>query len=198
MLEKIPGKSLDLGCNNLPRNPYNYAELYGIDLPDINIPNVTYIQANLSLENIPFENNFFDSVTAFDFIEHIPRQILSLESKSTRLPFIELMNEIWRVLKPNGKFYALTPVYPSPAAFQDPTHVNFITRETHNYFCGLSPLASIYGFKGQFTKVRVQTVVPKTAFSAEQSRTKFLYNLQKRIINPKRLSHILWELSATK
>ncbi len=87
-------KSLDLGCNNRPRNPYHCENLYGVDLGNFEIENVTYKQANLALEPIPFENDYFDYVTAFDFIEHIPR--ILLKGEITRAPFIELMNEIWR------------------------------------------------------------------------------------------------------
>ncbi len=198
MPELLNRKSLDLGCNDHPRNPYNYEELYGIDLAAQTISGVTYVQANLALDAIPFENNYFDCVTAFDFIEHIPRQLLSLDTGKTRLPFIELMNEIWRVLKPNGTFYAVTPVYPSAAAFQDPTHVNFITKETHGYFCGDSPLANMYGFVGKFEKLRAETVVHKTTLTAEKSTAKSLYNFKKSIFKPQSLSHILWELKAKK
>jgi SAM-dependent methyltransferase len=198
MTEILNRKALDIGCNNRPRNPYGYEHLYGIDLAPQNIEGVTYLTANLALEPIPYDSNYFDCVTAFDFIEHIPRQVLSLDTGKTRLPFIALMNEIWRVLKPNGTFYAVTPVYPSPAAFQDPTHVNFITKEPHDYFCGESPLANMYGFTGRFKKLRVESVVFKTTLTAEKTRAKSLYNLEKRIINPRRLSHLLWELAAEK
>jgi SAM-dependent methyltransferase len=191
------GKSLDLGCGNNPRNPYNYEELFGIDLTVQKIAGVQCTQANLALESIPFPDNYFDRVTAFDFIEHIPR-ILSVDAARTRAPFIELMNEIWRVLKPNGVFYAVTPFYPHPAAFQDPTHVNIITRQTHEYFCGKMPPASIYGFIGSFEKLRTEAVVFKTAVTSDKSIRKSLYHLQKRLINPCRLSHFLWELKANK
>lgn len=198
MTETISRKSLDLGCDDFPRNPYNFEEIYGIDLNPQVIEGFTYVQANLALEAIPFVDNFFDCVTAFDFIEHIPRQLMSLDTGKSRLPFVELMNEIWRVLKPSGIFYAVTPAYPSGAAFQDPTHVNVISNETHNYFCGVSPYASLYGFTGQFVKLRAEPVVLKTALTAEKTTSKSLYNLQKRIFNPRRLSHFLWELRAIK
>ena len=48
------------------------------------------------LTGMPFPDQFFDFVTAHDFLEHIPRLIYS---PARRLPFVELMNEIWRVLK---------------------------------------------------------------------------------------------------
>ena len=198
MQNSINRKSLDLGCNDSPRNPYNFEELYGIDLNPIQSDHFIYTQANLALEPIPFGDNLFDCVSAFDFIEHIPRQLLSLDTGRSRLPLIELMNEIWRVLKPGGIFYAATPFYPSPAAFQDPTHVNFITSDTHNYFCGTSPYAKIYGFTGRFEILRAEPVLFKTTFTAERTVAKYLYQLQKRVFNPRRLSHFLWELKAVK
>ena len=77
-------------------------------------------------------------------------------------PFIETMSEIWRVLKPQGIFYARTPAFPHPESFQDPTHVNIITDTTVSYFArrpqidgsSIDPwgleLGQRYGFKGQF------------------------------------------------
>ena len=191
-------KSLDLGCNNCPRNPYRHEELFGIDLGHQDIEGVTYHQANLALEKIPFPDNYFDCVSAFDFIEHIPRQLLSPDSTKIILPFISLMNEIWRVLKPNGFFYAVTPVYPHAVAFQDPTHVNIITTRTHEYFCGTPPGANIYGFTGQFTKSRAELIIPKMAETADKTMSKSFYKWQKKIINPRRFSHFLWELKAEK
>jgi len=60
------------------------------------------------------------------------------------------MNEIWRTLKDGGIFFSLTSVYPFKTAFSDPTHVNYITEETFQYFNNGSRLASIYGFSGAF------------------------------------------------
>ena len=82
------------------------------------------------------------------FIEHIPRL---LYAPTRRMPFVELMNEVWRVLKPGGIFYSYTPAVPQLAAFWDPTHVNFITEQTFPmYFDEKSLLAKMYGFNGAF------------------------------------------------
>ena len=75
---------LDLGCGVNPRNIFNIKNMYGVDIRSNNIDLVK--EANLSIDKIPFEDNTFDFCTAFDFIEHIPRQ-LYVESKLT-LPFI--------------------------------------------------------------------------------------------------------------
>lgn len=138
-------KTLDLGCGANPKNPHNCDEIYGIDFKSDKEKNI--LSADLSVEKIPFGDNFFDIVTAFDFIEHIPR-VIYMPTK--RFCFVELMNEIYRVLKPGGEFLSFTPAYPALEVFSDPTHVNVITEITFpSYFSG-SCTASLYGFKGNF------------------------------------------------
>ena len=193
---------LDLGSGYKPKNPYSATRLYGIDIEKINkskINNVSIAeikQANLTFSNIPFKSNFFDSVSAYDFLEHIPRVINSNQS-NTRYAFIELMNEIYRVLKHGGKFYAVTPVYPHPSSFVDPTHVNFITDKTHHYFTEPSLGASMYGFNGRFKIIRIKRIRPKYLY--EPHRLNFKQKLRKLNDKLKGLeSHILWELEAIK
>ena len=140
------GSALDLGCGTAPQNPFNASTIFGIDLFENSNLNIS--SADLTLNPIPFGDGVFDYVTAFDFIEHIPRVIYY---PNRRLPFIELMNEVHRVLVPGGLFLSHTPAVPSSEAYQDPTHVNFITEETFTrYFDDKHNLASIYGFNGKF------------------------------------------------
>ena len=123
--------SLDMGCGKAPKNPFRCDVVHGVDVAP-GVGSATVKVADLSVEPIPFEDDYFDVVTAYDFIEHVPRVIYN---PNRRNPFIELMNEISRVLKPGGLFYSSTPAYPHAAAFQDPTHVNVITEKTFpNYF----------------------------------------------------------------
>ena len=144
-------KSLDIGCGLYPKNPFNAKYLYGVDLRDDLSHGIEIKKANLIFENLPYETNQFDFVTAFDCIEHIPR-IISHNGKPKN-SFIDLMNEIYRVLKPNGIFFHKTPAFPSSLAFQDPTHLNFITENTFpNYFClpNIEATVNGYGFSGKF------------------------------------------------
>jgi SAM-dependent methyltransferase len=100
------------------------------------------------IEKIPHEDDFFEYVTAHDFIEHVPR-LLYLPDR--RYPFVELMNEIYRVLKPNGIFLSFTPAYPHAEVFRDPTHVNIISDQTFGvYFDDTNRWAEMYGFTGAF------------------------------------------------
>jgi len=143
-------KSLDLGCGNFPRNPFGAHAIYGIDVADTTSRNT--LKADLSIEGIPFPDNTFDFCTAYDFLEHIPR--LAWPQGVKRLSFIELFNEIHRVLVPGGLFLYLFPAYPASEAFQDPTHVNFLTESTvPDYFCrpGLCASQYMYGFNSEFS-----------------------------------------------
>lgn len=143
-------KTLDLGCGTIPRNPYNADETFGIDVREDLQAGIR--KADLCIERIPFDSDMFDYVTAFDFIEHIPRLIYAPER---RYPFVEIMNEIHRVLKPGGAFLSFTPAYPRNAAFMDPTHVNVITEETFpHYFDEKLLKAAMYGFRGAFRLIR--------------------------------------------
>jgi SAM-dependent methyltransferase len=145
--------ALDIGCGLVPRNPFMAEAIQGVDIRPQAEANV--VRADLFNEDIPFADGCFDYVTAFDFIEHVPRAIC--EQRSTRFPFVRLMDEIWRVLKPGGLFLSCTPAFPSQQVFQDPTHVNAITENTFPlYFCEDGdhiPWARMYGYDSSFRLV---------------------------------------------
>lgn len=192
-------RHLDLGCGPVPRNPYDCDEVHAVDLfRHENCDPKRFRQANLSLEPIPHAESSFDSISAFDFLEHIPRVLGTNDGRGTRLPFIELMDEIYRVLKPNGRFYALTPAYPREAAFLDPTHVNFIARGTWKYFCGNSPLARMYGYRGNFQMLRNEWGMVPEAFSAVGTITWQRRLRRWRLSRRGRLSHLVWEFVCVK
>lgn len=144
---------VDFGCGSNPRNPFNAKKLVGLDVfsspPFKESTGLSYLQVNPE-GKLPFQDCSVDALTAFDVLEHLPRQ----SGSSYYNPFIEAMNEIHRVLKPGGLLLAVTPCFPSGAAFQDPTHVNIITPKTHKYFSGdVWARALGYGFLGEFVSV---------------------------------------------
>ena len=197
-LETAQRRHLDIGCGVLPHNPYRRPDIFGIDIRQIDKDSsFTFVAANLVLQAIPFPDHHFGSVSAFDFIEHVPRVLVTHDNNATRFPFVELMNEVWRVLAPGGLFYALTPAFPSGQAFRDPTHVNIITEETHHYFVGDPPGARMYGFSGGFRTRRCGWVVVRDSqFSAPPTMRQKIRLVQHKLKG--QLSHYLWELEAVK
>jgi SAM-dependent methyltransferase len=145
--------TLDLGCGHTPRNPFKAEQCYGIDIRAVASESLLAVQeANLAIEPIPYKNNSVNFITAYDFLEHVPR-VLLVDGK-IRFCFVELMNEIHRVLRPQGIFLSFTPAVPFHSAFTDPTHVNFITSSTFPLYFSNNlngfPWAVSYGFTGGF------------------------------------------------
>jgi SAM-dependent methyltransferase len=198
MTEKLT-KHLDLGCGTKPRNPYRQKELYGLDIRSgLSEPGVMEIRAaNLCIDPIPYESSLFDSLSAYDFLEHIPRVAVDFSNQKTHFPVINLMNEVWRVLKNDGVFYAVAPAFPHSLAFADPTHVNIMTPKTHHYFTGDQPIGRMYGFAGRFELVRQALIHPRGDFHAvNPSFNLGLKMLADRVM--RRRSHLMWEFRAVK
>jgi SAM-dependent methyltransferase len=186
-------RHLDLGCGDMPRNPYIAPEIYGVDIRKYtDTVKVKFCVANLAIERIPFEDDFFSSVSAYDFIEHIPRVLYDQGRGITFFPFVELMNEIHRVLIPKGRFYAVTPCFPAEEAFQDPTHVNYISANTYRYFCGDSPEGRIYGFNGHFRLVSISKGVVRNFYNPYRHRL-FQKAAYFRRLLTRQITHIKWE-----
>jgi len=198
-LNATAGRHLDLGCGVKPRNPYGRAELFGVDIrAGLTAPGVIQIvAANLSIDPIPFPDSHFDSLSAYDFLEHVPRVALNYTSKTTHFPFVALMNEIWRVLKPGGLFYAVTPAYPHEKAFRDPTHVNVLGTKSHRYFTRPELGGRMYGFAGDFRLVRQNRIHIRGDYEPRHP------GLGRRLLRladgmAGKRSHLVWEMEALK
>lgn len=163
--------SLDLGCGQFPRNPFNCTEVVGIDIAQQNwtcqekkfsLGGLTLIQHDIILHPLPFESGAIDFVTAYDFLEHVPRCII--KNEKIHNCFIQLMDEIFRVLKGGGLFHK-TPCAPHKFSFVDPTHLNHVTEKTMYYFCGqfldearksvneVFEVSRSYGIKSEFVLI---------------------------------------------
>ena len=125
---KVEGTHLDFGCGTQPRNPFQAEKLFSVDIyrTSAEIPSHE-IQIG---DALPFDDETFSSVSAYDVMEHLSRE--SIRGND----FIFYMQEIYRVLKPAGVAVIIFPAFPHRDAFSDPTHINFITSHTVNYFLG--------------------------------------------------------------
>lgn len=87
----------------------------------------------------PLKDESCKSVLMSHVLEHLDPRIL-----------VELFDEVWRLLKPEGKFIVAVPYAGSVGAYQDPTHVRpGFNERTFWYFCPIvnnepSPLYNIY------------------------------------------------------
>jgi len=90
-------------------------------------------------KGLPMRENTIDYIVAFDFLEHVP-------IGST----IYVIEEIYRVLKPDGKFEHLTPSTDGRGAFQDPTHVSFWNINSWLYYMD-DQYRDLYDINAKFT-----------------------------------------------
>jgi len=88
---------------------------------------------------LPLKNNVAEEIRTFDFLEHISADDI-----------IFVIEEIWRVLKPNGKFISFTPSTDGRGAFQDPTHRSFWNINSWIYYCD-DEYRKLIGTKAKFT-----------------------------------------------
>ena len=124
------GIQLDIGCGRA-RQP----DWVGMDLQDL--PGVDIVH---DWNDIPWPLPDESCVRAMasHVIEHVPPH---------NNGFINFMNEVWRVLKPDGQFAIAMPYATSPGMYQDPTHCNFCNERTWLYFDPLDPVESgLYKF----------------------------------------------------
>jgi SAM-dependent methyltransferase len=143
------GLAVDIGCGSRPKNPFRASSTIGVDF--VARPETGVLGCDIVRQGLPLSDNEASFVTAFDFIEHLPRTVVG---ERTRFPFVDLMNEVWRILRPGGFFLSYTPAHPFAIAHTDPTHVNIITEATFpRYFCAPEVMAGVYGFQGNFSLV---------------------------------------------
>lgn len=134
---KIPqdkqGIRLDIGCG-ASKNP----GFVGIDMLPLKGVDIVH-----DLEEFPWPlpDESVLTATASHVLEHI---------NPHKGVFIRFMDEVWRVLKPNGQFAFVVPHASSHGYAQDPTHVNMINETTMHYFDpdpeGANIGQALYGF----------------------------------------------------
>lgn len=103
---------LDIGCGLVKKNGFIGIDKIIKTRPDI-VADVEY--------GLPVKTNSISHVYCSHLLEHV-----------NNLP--SLMEELYRIVKPNGIIEIIVPYYASLGAFMDPTHVRFFTEETFSYF----------------------------------------------------------------
>lgn len=103
-----------------PDGPQQWMNLVKLDMnPDMN-PDVVW---DLNKYPLPFPENTFDEIHAYQVLEHCGTQ------GDFRF-FLQQFADFWRILKPGGHFFGTVPMWDSPWAWGDPGHTRTIPKES--------------------------------------------------------------------
>ena len=114
LIKKHKKIKLDVGCGQKIASP----DHIGIDKESL--PNVDIV-LDLETDCIPFPSNCVDEINASHILEHLDN-------------YIPVLEEFWRVLKPEAILKVNVPNYKHINAYTDPTHKRVFTIQSFNLF----------------------------------------------------------------
>jgi len=107
---------------------------------------------NLNNFPLPFEDNVFDEIHAYEVLEH-------LGSQGDHVAFFNLFNELHRIMKDGGLLFGTCPKWDTMWAWGDPSHSRIISHGTMIFLnqneytkqIGVTPMTDFrYIYKGDF------------------------------------------------
>lgn len=125
---------------------------------DINADHQPDVVWNLEDLPLPFSDDEFDEVHAYEVLEHTGQQ-------GDYRFFFAQFSELWRILKPGGLFIGTCPSRNSPWAWGDPSHKrivqpeNFVFLDQHEYVkqVGVTAMSDFrYIYSADFESVHLQ------------------------------------------
>ena len=120
-------------CRSLQLGSGMGTVLPGIINVDINASTSPNVICDLNAKGFPFRSNTFDMVVAISLLEHLD-------------DFFAAMGEIHRISRAGASVHILVPHFSSAAAFVDPTHQQFLSARSCDYFIDGSQIERDYGF----------------------------------------------------
>jgi hypothetical protein len=141
LLKEKSGIKLDLCCGANKHGP----DWVGMDILDL--PGVDLVW-DIIVTPWPLPDECVSVAIASHVLEHIPKtQVIYKDGGlQTINPLLMVMNELWRVMKPDGSFAIAVPHGASPGFMQDPTHASQINENTWAYFDPLMYDGLLYNF----------------------------------------------------
>lgn len=115
MMKVKKKKILDVGCGT--------AKVTGaIGIDRVKMPGVDIVH-DLNIFPWPLDDNSFDAIYLNDIIEHLQDQLKVIE-------------EVHRILKPQGLLHVRVVYWNHKYSFSDPTHVHYYTEIIWDFFTG--------------------------------------------------------------
>jgi SAM-dependent methyltransferase len=120
-------RELLIGCGTsrskrlaIDKSKEQWNSLITLDIDEGVNPDVVH---DLNVLPLPFRNEDFDEIHAYEVLEHIGTQ-------GDWKVFFDQFAEFWRILKPGGLFYGTCPSWDSVHAWGDPGHTRVINEST--------------------------------------------------------------------
>ena len=135
----------------------DWAALTTLDINADHKPDVVW---DLTKRPLPFPDDTFDEIHAYDVLEHLGQQ-------GDWRSFFEEWSEWYRILKPGGVLCGISPKWDSPWAWGDPGHTRIISPECFTYLhqpeytrqVGITPMTDYrFVFRGDFDPVLREVV----------------------------------------
>ena len=105
---------------NIFEDDNSYKNPVYLDIDESSNPDIIW---DLNVRPLPFDDEEFDEIHAYEILEHIGNQ-------GDWKGFFEEWNEYYRLLKPKGRFYGSCPSTFSPWLWGDPGHTRVINHCT--------------------------------------------------------------------
>lgn len=134
-------KILDIGCGPERTKHKGSVKDVVIGLDRFKAKGVNVVW-NLEKTPLPFKNNEFDVIYCNHVLEHVKN-------------LFPLMDEIWRILKPNGKVVIRVPHFSSGIAFVHPEHIRYFTAASFWYFTDVNYAYGLTKHKFKILKRRL-------------------------------------------
>jgi SAM-dependent methyltransferase len=139
------GIRLDIGCGINKQSGF-----VGMDIQELEGVDIVHDWNDIPY---PLPDESVVTILARHVIEHVPPHDFG---------FIKFMNELWRIMKPEGQLAIVMPYATSPGMYQDPTHCNFCNEITWCYFDPIALNGALY----QFYKPKPWKLVEEPKFHA--------------------------------
>ena len=137
MQKRYPSDNIKIILGGGPKKTEGWLNLDILPIPEVDIV------CDLN-QGIPLPDNSVVAISARHLLEHLDDTV-------------KIMEEIWRVAKPEAVVSIKVPYYASMGAYQDPTHRRFFTEKTFQYFLPHKEHRTVpdYHFRAEFEIVSI-------------------------------------------